>query len=78
MTEIVHLSPSDVFHLGASESIVLSHMAGFPIFVAGQCPPARVYCVFSLSSSLRGHLGCFHVSAFVHNATVNIGVHIPF
>ena len=27
---------------------------------------------------LDGHLGCFHVLAIVHSATVNIGVHISF
>ena len=30
------------------------------------------------SSSLGGHLGCFHVLAFVNSAAVGIGVHESF
>ena len=30
------------------------------------------------TSSLYGHLGCFHVLAIVNSATVNIGVHVSF
>ena len=37
-----------------------------------------MYHLFSIHSSVDGHLGCFHVLAIVHSATVNIGVHISF
>ena len=29
-------------------------------------------------SSVKGHLGCFHVLAIVNSATINIGIHVSF
>ena len=36
------------------------------------------YHIFFIRSSVDGHLHCFHVSATLSNATMNIGVHVPF
>ena len=37
-----------------------------------------MYHSFLIHSSADGHLGCFHVLAFVNSASVNIGVHVSF
>ena len=37
-----------------------------------------MYHIFFIHSSVEGHLGCFHVSAIVTSAAVNIGVHVSF
>ena len=37
-----------------------------------------MYHIFSIHSSIDGHLGCLCVSAVVNSAAVNIGVHVSF
>ena len=47
-------------------------------FMAEQYSIIYMYDIFSIHSSVDGHLGCFHVLAIVHSATVNIGVDVSF
>ena len=37
-----------------------------------------MYRSFFIHSSVHGHVGCFHVLAIVHNATMNNGIHVSF
>ena len=38
----------------------------------------HVYPIFSIHSSVEGHLGWFHVLDIVNGAVMNIGVHVSF
>ena len=35
-----------------------------------------MYHNFLIHSSVKGHLGCFHVPAIVNSAATNIGLHV--
>jgi len=37
-----------------------------------------IYHIFLIHSTVNGHLGCFHVSAVVNSAAMNIEVHVSF
>ena len=42
------------------------------------CVYLCVYHIFSILSSVDGHLVCFHILAIINNVIMNIGVHIYF
>uniref|UniRef100_A0A8D1A7W8 Uncharacterized protein n=1 Tax=Sus scrofa TaxID=9823 RepID=A0A8D1A7W8_PIG len=48
------------------------------LFMAKLYSIVYVYHIFFIHSFVEGHLGCFHVLAFVNSATVNPGVHVSF
>ena len=53
-------------------------MARFRRFLWLSNIPLYMYHIFFIHSSIDGHLGCFYIFAIVHDAAVNIGMHISF
>ena len=37
-----------------------------------------MYHIFSIHSSVDGHLGCFHVLVIINSAAMNTGIHVSF
>ena len=46
--------------------------------MAEQYSIVYMYHIFSMCSSVGGHLGCFHVLAIINSAGMNIGMHVSF
>ena len=55
---------------------MLLRVALFHSFLGLDNIPSCMYHIFSIHSSVWGHLGCFHDLAIVSSTTVNTGVYV--
>ena len=74
---MVFVFVSDLLSMKISRSLcaVASGIISF-IFMAEQYSIVYIYHIFFIHLSVDGHLGCFHVLAFVNSAVMNTGVHV--
>ena len=63
-------------NIGPHGPSMLCQMAGFPTFSWSSNFPFCIYSICSICSSIDGHLGCFHFSAIVSNAAINMRMQI--
>ena len=70
--------PSSFLHAVTKIKISFFIWLLFHSFCVYVCIYKYISYIFFIHSSLCGHLGCFYILASANNASVNIGLHIPF